>query len=108
MQSSFYQSALRSAEREAEKMQAQQHALEQADRAAASELHQAPSTVMLPSSPTAEISFYQSALWSAEREAAQLQAQRDALEQADRAFALLVQQAPPTVMRPSPATAADG
>jgi hypothetical protein len=53
-------------------------------------------------------SFYQSALRSAERESAQLQAQRHALEQADRAVALLVQQAPPTVMRPSPATAADG
>jgi hypothetical protein len=53
-------------------------------------------------------SFYQSALRSAEREAAQLQAQRHALEQGDRAAALLAQQAPPTVMRPSPTTAADG
>jgi hypothetical protein len=53
-------------------------------------------------------SFYQSALRSAERESAQLQAQRHALDQADRAVALLVQQAPPTVMRPSPATAANG
>ena len=70
--------------------------------------HQAPPIEMLPISATAEISFYQSALRSAEREAAQLQAQRHTLEQADRAVALLVQQAPPTVMRPSPATAANG
>ena len=53
-------------------------------------------------------SFYQSALRSAERAAAQLQAQRHALEQGDRAAALLAQQAPPTVMRPSPTTSALG
>ena len=49
-------------------------------------------------------SFYQSALRSAEREAAQLQAQRHALEQADRAAAFAVHQAPPTVKRPSSAS----
>ena len=49
-QSSFYQSALRSAEREAAQLQAQRHALEQADRTAAFAVHQAPPTVMRPSS----------------------------------------------------------